>query len=150
MRKAGYDWREILSLLREFGYSFFDEAGAPFAAAGMGRAQPRGVAGAGGARALPGTAVRAGDRAHFNGWFPPERIRPRSGEAAQARLLAALACPLTNGPVEIVALETAGRAVLTGAIFNRAGARVGAIDNFQVDFVRPGEGEPLPRLRRQT
>jgi FkbM family methyltransferase len=30
MRKAGYDWREILLLLERFGYSFFDEAGAPF------------------------------------------------------------------------------------------------------------------------
>ncbi len=48
---------------------------------------------------------------------------PTSGEAAQARLLAALACPLTNGPVEVVALEMAGRAVLSGAIFNRAGDR---------------------------
>jgi FkbM family methyltransferase len=32
MRKAGYDWREILELLRGLGYSFYDEAGAPFAA----------------------------------------------------------------------------------------------------------------------
>ncbi len=32
MRKAGYDWREILTLLQDFGYSFFDEAGAPFMA----------------------------------------------------------------------------------------------------------------------
>ena len=32
MRKAGYDWREILAWLDRFGYSFFDEAGAPFLA----------------------------------------------------------------------------------------------------------------------
>jgi SAM-dependent methyltransferase len=72
-----------------------------------------------------------------------------AAEAAQARLLAALVCPLANGPVEIVPFETAGAAVLSGAIFDRAGRRVGAIDNFQVNFVRPGEGEPLHRLRRQ-
>jgi FkbM family methyltransferase len=30
MRKAGYDWREILEWLRGFGYSFYDEAGEPF------------------------------------------------------------------------------------------------------------------------
>jgi FkbM family methyltransferase len=33
MRKAGYDWREILEWLRGFGYSFFDEAGEPFSPA---------------------------------------------------------------------------------------------------------------------
>jgi FkbM family methyltransferase len=29
MRKAGYDWREVLVLLQDLGYSFFDEAGKP-------------------------------------------------------------------------------------------------------------------------
>lgn len=29
MRKAGYDWRDILVLLQDLGYSFFDEAGQP-------------------------------------------------------------------------------------------------------------------------
>lgn len=72
-----------------------------------------------------------------------------TGEAAQARLLAALACPLTNGPVEVVALALSGAAVRDGAIFNRAGARVGKIANFQVDFVRLGEAEPREALRRQ-
>ena len=71
------------------------------------------------------------------------------GEAAQARLLAALACPLTNGPVEVLATALAGGAVKEGAIFNRAGARVGRIANFQIDFVRLGEAEPLEALRRQ-
>ena len=71
------------------------------------------------------------------------------GEAAQARLIAALACPLTNGPVEVLARETAGRAVKEGAIFNRAGARVGRIANFQLDFVRLGEAEPREAMRRQ-
>ena len=72
-----------------------------------------------------------------------------NGEAAQARLLAALACPLTNGPVEVLPVARAHDAVLEGEIFNRAGARVGAIRNFQVDFVRPGAGEPRDALRRQ-
>jgi SAM-dependent methyltransferase/uncharacterized protein YbaR (Trm112 family) len=71
------------------------------------------------------------------------------GEAAQARLLAALACPLTNGPLEVVPLALAGQAVLEGAIFNRVGARVGRIANFQIDFVRLGEAEPREALRRQ-
>ena len=30
MRKAGYDWREILEWLQRFGYRFYDEAGEPF------------------------------------------------------------------------------------------------------------------------
>jgi hypothetical protein len=72
------------------------------------------------------------------------------GEAAQARLLAALACPLTRSPVEIVPLVVAGQAVKTAAIFNRDGALVGRIADFQVDFVAPGEAEPLERLRRRT
>ena len=76
--------------------------------------------------------------------------KPTNAEAAQARLLAALASPLLNGPVEVVPFETAGPAVLSGAIFDRAGARIGAIDNFQVSFVRIGVGETLDLLRRQT
>jgi SAM-dependent methyltransferase len=71
------------------------------------------------------------------------------GEAAQARLLAALACPLTNGPVEVLATALAGGAVRDGAIFNRAGAQVGKIANFQIDFVRVGEAETHEALRRR-
>lgn len=70
-----------------------------------------------------------------------------NGEAAQARLLAALACPDTGGALDIAPLETAGRAIRRGVIFNSdTGARVGKIENFQVDFVRPGEGESREAL----
>ena len=70
-----------------------------------------------------------------------------NGEAAQARLLAALACPDTGGALDILPLETAGRAIRRGVIFNRdTGARVGKIENFQVDFVRPGDGESREAL----
>jgi len=72
-----------------------------------------------------------------------------NGEAAQARLIAALAAPLTNGPVEIVALETAGAAIRRGAIFDRAGRQIGGIENFQLDFVRFAPAAPVETLRRQ-
>ncbi len=72
------------------------------------------------------------------------------GEAAQTRLLAALVCPSTNEPVVVVPLVVAGEAIKEGAIFNPAGALVGRIANFQVDFVRPGETERFDFLRRQT
>lgn len=79
-----------------------------------------------------------------------ERPRaPTSAEAAQAKLIAALACPGGHGPVDIVALETAGGAIRKGAIFAADGARIGGIENFQVDFVRPGEGETREELRRR-
>ncbi len=62
------------------------------------------------------------------------------GEIAQAKLIAALACP-GGGPVEIIAEETAGAAIRSGAVFDAAsGERIGKIENFQFDFVRPGEG----------
>ena len=58
-----------------------------------------------------------------------------NGEAAQARLLAALACPDTGGALDVVSLETAGRAIRRAAIFRRdTGARVGKIENFQMSF----------------
>jgi len=79
----------------------------------------------------------------------PSSAEPTNAEAAQARLLAALVSPIANGPVEIVPYETAGAAVLSGAIFDRSGARIGGIENFQVNFVHVGEGEPLHVLRRQ-
>ncbi|MDE3174544.1 MAG: class I SAM-dependent methyltransferase [Pseudomonadota bacterium] len=74
-----------------------------------------------------------------------------NGEAAQARLLAALACPDTGGALDVEALETAGRAIRRGAIFNRdSGARVGKIENFQVDFVRPGDGDSREALQARA
>jgi SAM-dependent methyltransferase len=74
-----------------------------------------------------------------------------NGEAAQVKLLAALADPETGGEVEVVALETAGRAIRRGVIFNReTGKRVGAIENFQLDFVRPGESEAREVLTART
>ena len=72
------------------------------------------------------------------------------GEAAQARLLAALACPFTNGPLEVVPFSLANGAIFEGAVFNRAGTRVARIANFQLDFVRLGEAGALEALRRQT
>ena len=74
-----------------------------------------------------------------------------NGEAAQARLLAALACPETGGALDVAPLETAGRAIRRAAIFSRdTGARVGKIENFQVDFVRPGEGEAREALQARA
>ncbi len=72
-------------------------------------------------------------------------------EIAQAKLLDVLSCPGTQTPVEIVAIEVAAGAIRTGAIFARAdGARVGSIESFQIDFVRPGDGEPRRRLQERT
>jgi SAM-dependent methyltransferase len=73
-----------------------------------------------------------------------------NAEAAQAKLLAALATPGGGGPVEVVAQETAAGAIRRGAIFAADGARIGKIENFQIDFVRPGEGESREELRRRT
>lgn len=72
-----------------------------------------------------------------------------NAEAVQAKLLAALAAPGSGGPVEALALETAAGAIRRGAIFAEDGARIGRIENFQIDFVRPGEGESREELRRQ-
>ena len=74
-----------------------------------------------------------------------------NAEAAQAKLLAALACPVSLGPLEVAPLETAGRAIRRGAIFSRdSGARIGRIEDFQVDFVRPGEGEARESLQARA
>jgi SAM-dependent methyltransferase len=78
-------------------------------------------------------------------------ISPRThAEAAQAKLLAALAAPNGCGSVEVLAQEIAGAAIRRGSIFAEDGARIGRIKDFQVDFVRPGEGETREELRRQT
>ena len=76
------------------------------------------------------------------------RAAPTHAEAAQAKLLAALAAPGGQSAVEVAAQETAGGAILNGAIFAEDGSRIGRIDNFQIDFVRPGEGETRESLRR--
>jgi SAM-dependent methyltransferase len=68
------------------------------------------------------------------------RAAPTHAEAVQAKLLAALAAPGGHGPVEVAAQETAGGAIRRGAIFAEDGVRLGKIENFQIDFVRPGEG----------
>ena len=76
--------------------------------------------------------------------------KPTNAEAAQAKLMAALAAPGGQGLVEVVALETAAGAIRRGAIFAADGARIGKIENFQIDFVRPGEGESREALRGRT
>ena len=68
-------------------------------------------------------------------------------EAAQAKLIAALAAPGGRGAVEVAALETAGAAIRSASLFAQDGARIGRIENFQLDFVRPGEGEARETLR---
>ena len=73
-----------------------------------------------------------------------------SGERAQAKLLSALAAPGGGAPATVVPIETAGAALRKAAIFDSAGARIGRIENFQIDFVRPGEGETLSQLRAQS
>jgi SAM-dependent methyltransferase len=73
-----------------------------------------------------------------------------SAEGAQAKLIAALATPGGRGDVEIAPIETAGAAIRRAAIFAKAdGARIGAIENFQVDFVRPGMGDTQERLQAE-
>jgi hypothetical protein len=72
-----------------------------------------------------------------------------NAELAQAKLLAALARPGGQGPIEVNAIEMAAGAIRTGAIFGADGARLGGIEKFQIDFVRPGEGPSLNALRRQ-
>ncbi|HXT07874.1 MAG TPA: class I SAM-dependent methyltransferase [Roseiarcus sp.] len=68
-------------------------------------------------------------------------------ETAQTKLIAALAAPGGRGAVEVAALETAGAAIRRASLFAEDGARIGRIENFQLDFVRPGEGERREALR---
>jgi hypothetical protein len=83
------------------------------------------------------TTLTAASAANLPAGAPPGE--PTPAERAQAKLLAALACPGSNMPVQITALETAGGAVRKGVIFAPNGERIGSIENFQVDFVRPRE-----------
>lgn len=62
---------------------------------------------------------------------------PTVAEIAQAKLISILTCPKTRGPVDVVPLELAGRAIRRGVVWSRAlDAMVGQIEDFQFDFVR--------------
>jgi SAM-dependent methyltransferase len=57
--------------------------------------------------------------------------------AFQRKLLSALGCPITKGPVEVIPTVFAADAVREGIIVSRRLGRViGVIKNFQIDFVR--------------
>ena len=76
-----------------------------------------------------------------------------NAEAAQAKIIKNLVCPVTFDPVEVLPLEIAGSAIRRGLIFNskrrgsifnsKRGELVGRIENFQIDFVRL---EPSPEF----
>ena len=58
-------------------------------------------------------------------------------EQVRAKLIARLACPKTHGPIDIVPMEMAGKTIKKAILVSRAlNSPVGAIDNFQINFVR--------------
>ncbi len=73
-----------------------------------------------------------------------------NGEIAQAKILDALVCPVTGGPLHVFPEEVAGAAIRRGVIQSRSlGTKIGRIENFQIDFVRLGDaatpkGGPRP------
>jgi hypothetical protein len=76
---------------------------------------------------------------------PPKPTDQKNGDddtsalaaTVQRKLLSVLGCPITRGPVEVIPTVLAADAVREGVIVSRRLERViGAIKNFQVDFVR--------------
>src|ERR1700693_2985149 len=70
--------------------------------------------------------------------------------ALQRKLLAALACPITRGPVEVLPTVLAADAIREGVIVSRQLGRViGCIRNFKIDFIRFPDWRDLSHLRAE-
>jgi SAM-dependent methyltransferase len=69
----------------------------------------------------------------------------------QRKLLSALACPVTRGPVDVIPIALAADAVREGLIVSRQLKRVvGCIRNFQIDFIRFTGSRDLDLVRREV
>jgi SAM-dependent methyltransferase len=71
--------------------------------------------------------------------------------ALQRKVLSALGCPISRGPVDVIPTVFAEDAVREGLIVSRRlGRVVGCIRDFQIDFVRFPEWRDLEGVRNET